>query len=151
MISRRTFMQQSGALAAAALVTSSPQSRRFKMGLQLFTLRAAMAQDAPGTLDAHRRDRLRGGRDLRVRPAALGYYRMDAKAFRQLLADNNLTTSSGHYDLNKFVATPIDDLTRYVDRCIEGAPRARAGVHHLALAGRAIDGPSRSSRWSPNG
>ena len=121
MITRRTFMQQSGALAAAALVTPSPQSSRFKMGLQLFTLRAAMAQDAPGTLTRIAAIGYEEVETYGFDPAALGYYRMDAKAFRQLLADNNLTTSSGHYDLNKFVATPIDDLSRYVDRCIEGA------------------------------
>ena len=38
-----------------------------------------------------------------------------------MLADNHLTTSSGHYDLNKFVASPRGDLERYVDKCIDGA------------------------------
>jgi sugar phosphate isomerase/epimerase len=91
------------------------------MGLQWFTLRAAMAHDAPGTLTRIAAIGYEEVETYGFDPAALGYYRMDAKAFRQLLADNNLTTSSGHYDLNKFVATPIDDLTRYVDRCIDGA------------------------------
>ena len=121
MISRRTFMHQSGVLAAAALVTPSPQSRRYKMGLQLFTLRAAMAAGRPRHADAHRRHRLRGGRDLRLRRRRPRLLRDGRQGLQALLADNNLTTSSGHYDLNKFVATPIDDLTRYVDRCIEGA------------------------------
>ena len=42
-------MQQSGALAAVVLGTTSLESQRYKMGLQLFTLRAAMAQDVAGT------------------------------------------------------------------------------------------------------
>jgi sugar phosphate isomerase/epimerase len=46
---------------------------------------------------------------------------MPASAFAQLLRDHNLTTPSGHYDLNRFVTTSEDDLKRYMDRCIEGA------------------------------
>ena len=46
---------------------------------------------------------------------------MPAKAFAQRLRDGNLTAPSGHYDLNRFMSTSIDDLKRYVDRCIEGA------------------------------
>ena len=38
-----------------------------------------------------------------------------------MLEANKLTTSSGHYDLNKFVASPIGDLERYVDKCVDGA------------------------------
>ena len=114
-------MQQSGALAAAALASPSLQSPRYKMGLQLFTLRAAMRQDVPGTLE---RIAAMGYEEVETYgfdDAAIKYYGMDAKAFRALLAANNLTTSSGHYDLNKFVSAPIEDLTRYVDRSIEGA------------------------------
>jgi sugar phosphate isomerase/epimerase len=54
-------------------------------------------------------------------PANLGYYGMPAKAFADLLGANKMTTPSGHYDLNRFAATSVDDLKRYVDRCIEGA------------------------------
>ena len=121
MISRRTFIQQAGVLASAVLGAPSLESRRYKLGLQLFTLRAAMAQDVQGTLK-----RIAGMGYEEVETygfdaAAIGYYGMEAKAFRQLLAANNLTTSSGHYDLNRFVTSPIGDLTRYVDRCVDGA------------------------------
>ena len=91
------------------------------MGLQLFTLRAAMRQDVPGTLKHIAALGYVEVETYGFDDAAIRYYGMDAKAFRALLSDNNLTTSSGHYDLNKFVSAPIDDLTRYVDRCIEGA------------------------------
>ena len=121
MISRRIFMQQAGVLASAVLGSPSLESHRYKLGLQLFTLRAAMAQDVQGTLK-----RIAGMGYEEVETygfdaGAIGYYGMEAKAFRQLLAANNLTTSSGHYDLNRFVASPIDDLRRYVDRCVDGA------------------------------
>jgi sugar phosphate isomerase/epimerase len=80
-----------------------------------------MRQDVPGTLE---RIATMGYEEVETYgfdDAGIRYYGMDAKAFRALLAAHKLTTSSGHYDLNKFVTAPIDDLTRYVDRSIEGA------------------------------
>ncbi len=120
MIDRRTFMQQAGAFASAALVLPASQPRRYKLGLQLFTLRAALARDVEGTL---KRVAGMGYEELETYgfdPQVIGYYGLPVKAFAQVLKDNNLTTPSGHYDLNRFVSN-VDDLKRYVDRCIEGA------------------------------
>jgi len=121
MINRRTFIQQAGAFASAAVVFPAPQPQsRYKMGLQLYTVRAPMRADVDGTL---KRVASLGYEEVETYgfdPEALRYYGLDAKAFAQRLRDNDLTTPSGHYDLNRFVASP-DDLKRYVDRCIEGA------------------------------
>jgi sugar phosphate isomerase/epimerase len=114
-------MHQAAFMASTAIGVSARQPGPFKMGLQLFTLRAAMRQDVPGTLE---RIAAMGYEEVETYgfdDAGLRYYGMDAKAFSALLAAHNLTTSSGHYDLNRFVSAPIDDLTRYVDRSIEGA------------------------------
>jgi sugar phosphate isomerase/epimerase len=54
-------------------------------------------------------------------PEGIRYYGLPAKAFAQLLRDNNLTAPSGHYDLNRFVSSSLDDVKRYVDRSVEGA------------------------------
>jgi sugar phosphate isomerase/epimerase len=121
MISRRQFIQ-AGALASAAL--ASPvvaQRRQYKMGLQLFTVRAPMRTDLDGTLT-----RIAGLGYEEVEtygfdPAGLGYYGLPAKEFADRLGARKMTTPSGHYDLNQFAATSVDDLKRYVDRCIEGA------------------------------
>jgi len=122
MIDRRTFMQQAGAVASAALAFPlSQRRRRYKLGLQLFTMRAAMARDVEDTL---KRIAAMGYEEVETYgfdAEGLGYYRLEGKAFRQRLTENNLTTPSGHYDLNRFMSTSIDDLKRYVDRCIEGA------------------------------
>ena len=121
MINRRTFIQQAGAFASAAVVFPAPQpQRRYKMGLQLYTVRAPMRADVDGTL---KRVAALGSEAVETYgfdPESLRYYGLDATAFAQRLRDNNLTTPSGHYDLNRFVAS-ADDLKRYVDRCIEGA------------------------------
>ena len=122
MIDRRTFMQQAGAFASAAFVLPPRQQRpRYKMGLQLYTMRAAMARDVEGTL---KRIAGMGYEEVETYgfdPAAIGFYKLPAKTFAQLLRDNNMTSPSGHYDLNRFATTSVDDLRKYVDRCIEGA------------------------------
>ena len=91
------------------------------MGLQLFTVRAAMASDVTGTL---KKIAALGYEDLETygfNPDEGKYYGLKATAFKQLLDDNQLTTSSGHYDLFRFLETPADALKRYVDQCVEGA------------------------------
>lgn len=122
MLSRRTFIQQAGAFAAANLASPALQPRpRYKMGLQLFTMRAAMRQDVEGTLKRISALGYEEAETYGFDPEGLRYYGLDAKAFLQRLRDNNITTPSGHYDLNRYVNTSVDDLKRYVDRCIEGA------------------------------
>ena len=53
-INRRDFIQQSGMLVTAALVTlpnfSKARVSKYKMGLQLFTIRDAMDKDPIGSL-----------------------------------------------------------------------------------------------------
>ena len=122
MMSRRLFLQQAGAFASASVVSAGFQSApRYKLGLQLFTMRAAMRTDVPGTL---KRVAAMGYEEYETYgfdAEGMRYYGMPATAFAQLLRDQNLTTPSGHYDLNRFVSSSVDDLKRYVDRCIEGA------------------------------
>ena len=141
MQSRRAFLQQTGALATASLFAQAgTTARSLPLGLQLFTMRAALAQDVPGTI---------------ARIAAIGYrevetygfddkvgryYRMPPQSLRQLLADHGITSPSGHYDLNRYVSTPLDDLRRYVDRCIEGAK----GLGHTYITWPWLDPQSRS-------
>ena len=121
MISRRRFIQ-AGALASAALASPvGAQRRQYKMGIQLYTVRAPLRTDVAGTLSRLAAMGYQEAETYGFDPANLGYYGMPAKAFADLLRANKMTTPSGHYDLNRFAATPVDDLKRYVDRCIEGA------------------------------
>ena len=122
MISRRTFMQQAGAFASAALATPLSQKRpRYKMGLQLYTVRAALARDVDGTLKHIAGLGYEEVETYGFDPQGIGYYGLPAKAFAQRLRDNKLTASSGHYDLNRFASSSVEDMKSYVDRCIEGA------------------------------
>ena len=115
-------MHQAGALASAALTFPLAQTRgRYKLGLQLFTVRAPLARDVEGALKQIAAMGYEEAETYGFDPEGGGYYGLPAKAFAQRLRDHNITTPSGHYDLNRFAGTSVDDLKRYVDRCIEGA------------------------------
>ncbi len=121
MMNRRTFLHRAGAFASAALAWPGMQPGRYKLGLQLYTVRAAMARDLDDTL---KRVAAIGYEEVETYgfdPAGLRYYGLPAQAFAQRLRDNGLTAPSGHYDLNRYMSSGVDDLARYLDRCIEGA------------------------------
>lgn len=111
-----------GLLASAAIISPSfLLKEKYKLGLQLYSIREAMEADLKGTLAkvssfGYQEVEIYGFNNAK-------YYGVDPKVFKQLLDDNNLTTPSGHYDLNKFILPGVteDDLKKYIDDCIEGA------------------------------
>lgn len=123
-INRRDFMLQSGSLlTAASLATSftSTAKSKYKMGLQLFTIREPLAKDVTGTI---KKVAALGYQDCETygfNPEQGTYYGLKASDFKQLLADNKMIATSGHYDFTKYFDTSQDELMRYVDHCIEGA------------------------------
>src|SRR5918994_6092024 len=126
MMNRRTFMQQAGAFASAAAFFPAVQPRRrYKMGLQLYTVRAAMARDVAGTLKSVAAMGYEEFETYGFDPEGIRYYGLSASDFAERLRDLNLTTPSGHYDLNRYVSSSVDDLKRYVDRCVRVARTIR--------------------------
>jgi sugar phosphate isomerase/epimerase len=123
MPTRRSFLQQAALMASAGALAPMSQAAQtpYKMGLQLFTIRDAMARDVTGTLA---RVAALGYQEVETYgfdPEAIGYYRLPAREFADRLRQHGLTAISGHYDLNRFATASDADLDRYVDRCIEGA------------------------------
>jgi sugar phosphate isomerase/epimerase len=122
MTTRRTFIKHAGILATTAFVAPSfLVKKKYKLGLQLFSIRGAMSQDIKSTLKqvaafGYEEVEIYGFSDKK-------YYKLEPSVFKNILDDNNLTTSSGHYDLNKFMlpGSTDDQMFRYVDECIEGA------------------------------
>ena len=49
------------------------------------------------------------------------YYGLPAASFKQLLTDNQLITTSGHYNFHTYFDKSADELKRFVDQCIVGA------------------------------
>ena len=125
IINRRDFILQSALLGAGSLWTmktlASMPDTKYKMGLQLFTVRGPMAKDVVGTV---KRIASMGYADCETYgydPEGVAFYGLKASQFKQLLQDNGMITTSGHYDFTKYFDKPADDLMRYVDQCIEGA------------------------------
>lgn len=125
MIKRREFIKSASILLPAFAFNIRPSAtfsgQPYPMGLQLYTIRDAMEADVSGTLQKVAE---LGYRDLETYgfdPQTVKYYGLHASEFKSLLQEHGLTTSSGHYDLFKYVNTPVDELMRYVDKCVEGA------------------------------
>lgn len=96
-ISRRTSLAMLGLLAGAtALPARASQRRVERAGVQLYTLRQAMALDAAATLAA-----VAAAGYSEVEPAGTG--NLNANQFAQALRDTGLTAPSAHvsYDLMK--------------------------------------------------
>lgn len=124
---RRDFLKQAGLFSAAAIISPSALKAsvkdNFKLGLQLFTIRDAMAKDLRG---AFKRIVEFGYQEVETYGFNYGsnkyYWGLEPKDASKLLGDCGLTTSSGHYDLDKFFGKDQqDELKRYTDECIKGA------------------------------
>jgi len=127
---RRTFVKSAGALSATTLLPlsgfSMEKKPKYKMGLQLFTIRDAMAKDAIGTL---KKVKALGYEDTEIfgYDGIKGtYYDMKAADFKKLLDDLQLTATSGHYDFSSYFNQPMEKLMAYLDQCIEGASKINA-------------------------
>ncbi len=124
-MTRRDFILQSTSLASAALLgihgLNHTNSGRFKMGLQLFTVRDPLAKDVYDTIKKIAAIGYEDCETYGFDPSGNSYYGLKAPAFKQLLADNNMITTSGHYDFTKYFDQPGEQMMRYVDQCIEGA------------------------------
>ena len=122
MVNRRTFIQQAGLLASAAVVFPAWQApRRYRIGLQLFTLNSAMNRDPLGTLQRVAAMGYEEVETYGINPDELTYYGMPAGDFARALRDHNLPSPTGHYDFQNLLSAGDDAMNRYVDRVTEGA------------------------------
>jgi sugar phosphate isomerase/epimerase len=124
-LARRALLQSFAALAAlgaAGMTLANTASKpRYRMGLQLYTVRDPMAKDPVGTLKQAAALGYRNFETYGFEPDSLKFYGMPARDFRKRLDDLGLTTTTGHYDQHRYLAQPAEAMTAYMDRCIEGA------------------------------
>jgi sugar phosphate isomerase/epimerase len=121
--SRRTFLKQTGVLSVSSILPLSvlPLNPQFKMGLQLFTIRDAMAKDPIESIKYARSLGYEDGEIYGYDGDNDTYYGIKSKEFKKHLIDLDFTISSGHYDFSSRFNEPMDSLERYVDQCIEGS------------------------------
>lgn len=124
-MNRRSFIRQSSILSAVSLLPLSAcvneEKRRYKMGLQLFSVHEDMVADPIGTLATAKG---MGYEDFEIYgfdPDAVSYYGSPASELNTIMDDMGLTVTSGHYGFSDFIGRPMDDLRRYVDQAIKGA------------------------------
>jgi len=117
MTQRRDFLKQAGLLAAAAyaqplhlLAAPAPT----KVGLQLYSLRDYIGQDAKSVLAKVAKAGYQEVETYGYSPAT-GYWGMKPTEFKSVLAGNGLSTPSGHYGLNDFFRDGNEtDLTNII-------------------------------------
>lgn len=124
-VTRREFMKKSSLAGAASVLPFSgftfSKPPKFKMGLQLFTIRDALAKDPLATLktvaalgyqdcETYGYD---GDKDM--------YYGYKSAEFKRILDDLQLTATSGHYGFSDYFEKSNDEMKRFVDQCITGA------------------------------
>ncbi|WP_405414729.1 sugar phosphate isomerase/epimerase family protein [Maribacter sp. Asnod1-A12] len=121
--SRRTFLKQTGVLSVSSILPLSvlPIDYKYKMGLQLFTIRDAMAKNPIQSIKYARKMGYEDGEIYGYDVNNDTYYGIKSKEFKKQLEDLDFTISSGHYDFSSYFNDSAETLERYVGQCIEGA------------------------------
>lgn len=123
-VTRRDFLITAAATSASLLslpLLANANASKYKMGLQLFTIRDALARDLKGTLKQVSNLGYEDSETYGFDPVQGTYYGLKAADFKNLLDENKLTTTSGHYNFSEFLMKPDDDVKKFVDACIIGA------------------------------
>src|SRR5688572_25505834 len=119
-VNRRDFIRYSGSLLTASSCMfpdfAEAKARKYKMGLQLFTVRDALARDLTGTIKTIASIGYEDSETYGYDPDQVKYYGLPAASFKQLLTDNQLISTSGHYDFHRYFGQSADTLKRYVDQ-----------------------------------
>jgi sugar phosphate isomerase/epimerase len=122
---RRDFLRKTAALIPASVIGLKTMANNnavsYKMGLQLFSIRAPLAQDLAGTIKKVAAVGYEDSETYGFNPAEGKYYGLKSADFKKLLSDNGMITTSGHYDFAQYFNKSSDEMRQYVDRCIEGA------------------------------
>lgn len=122
---RRNFIKKSIGFAALSSLPWSALAlearSKFKLGLQLYTIRDAMKEDPIKSLE---QVHLIGYQDLETYgydPLSSSFYNYKAATFKSILEDHQLTTSTGHYDFSQYLGQADSLLQKYTEQCIVGA------------------------------
>jgi sugar phosphate isomerase/epimerase len=120
---RRSFLHKSAILSLPLLfpVQMTNDKKKYKFGLQLFTLNKEMNNDPLGTLDIVQRTGFEDCEVFGFDGERLCFYGIPANDFKKVLEDRGLTASSGHFGFAPYFDDVDDDLMRFTDQCIQGA------------------------------
>ncbi|WP_246203022.1 sugar phosphate isomerase/epimerase family protein [Fulvivirga lutimaris] len=124
-MNRRDFIQRTSLIGAAALLPlptfSMMEKPKYKMGLQLYTIRDAMAANPLATLKAVKAMGYEDFEAYGFDSEKGTFYGYKSAEFKSILDDLELSVTSGHYGFSPYLDKSEDELKRFVDLCIEGA------------------------------
>jgi sugar phosphate isomerase/epimerase len=130
-VSRRAFLTGTAVAAAATILPTRLLHAAVRpVGLQLFSVRKALAQDYPGTL--HQVAAI-GYREVE----AAGFYNHSAADAKQMMADAGLHCVSAHYSLA--------DLLKATDATIDYAKTL--GLEYVVCSAPTVADPSRYAKY----
>ena len=98
-ISRRAFLGAAAALPIAAQITAVAQARKIPVGIELYSVRDAIAKDLPGTVSAVAK---MGYQIVEFWAPYFAWTPGKAKEVRALLDDLGISTRSTHNDRSNF-------------------------------------------------
>ena len=127
---RRSFINQMTTLAGVTFA-GAPQilcstTPKYKMGLQLFTVRDALAKDPVDTLKKLKKMGYEDFETYGFNPKTKKIYGFKIPEFKEILDDLNLTTTSGHYGFSEYFNSSDDELKWFVDHCISASKKLNA-------------------------
>ena len=99
---------------------SSPLPK-YKIGLQLFSVRDAMAEDPKGTLITLKEMGYEHFETYGFDPETGTIYGYSVTAFKALLDELGLTVTSGHYGFAGLMESSPEEVSAYVEKCISAA------------------------------
>ncbi|PTS98094.1 sugar phosphate isomerase/epimerase [Pedobacter sp. HMWF019] len=117
MNSRRTFIKQTGLAAAGVLLMPSLAFKpsKKKVGIQLYSLREQLPKDVKGVI---RKVAQTGFKEVETYGYSVKdkFWGLDAKAFKALLDENDLSAPSGHYGMDEFIKSGnAEELKSYIE------------------------------------
>lgn len=125
--SRRKFLKQAGLGVSAAFLSpylfscqngNIGDSPFHKLGLQLYSIRDLIAEDPIATLEAVGKIGYKHVETFGVDAAAGKYWNLSIAELKKVLADNDLKSHSGHYDMSKYLSknhADKEDIEKYIE------------------------------------
>ena len=123
-MNRLAFIKKASLISTTPFISSAHYLSNFpkyKIGLQLFSVRDAMEKDPINTLKSLKKMGYQDFETYGYDTKRKKYYGFSPIEFRTILNDLGLTTSSGHYGLNGLMELSDYKLFNYLDSCINAS------------------------------
>ena len=117
MITRKKFITQTGLASAAALLLPNAlfAKPKYKVGLQLYSLRDQIGNDIKGVIAKAAKAGYQELETFGYDPNK-GFFGLKPKELKETLAANGMTTPSGHYGLDSYLGTANQEVLKvYID------------------------------------